>query len=495
MTHREVAALDSRILPTASRDSTSRRLHYEPLTPDDARTLFERALEALATSGVSVAGERAFDLLEGAGATIDRAAGVARLPATLVRGALDRAPATFTLAGRLPGHDVILGSDAALLAAGAAAGTVLDLETGDRRPATARDVIDACRLADALPEVAAVWAPPAGADAGAPARGCPPALEPCLVGTSKHVVLADLADTAVAMAVCEAAALVAGGAAEARERPPFSTLQSRSWGGEGFAASIDAALECATAGLPVGFTLPLVGEAAATDVTAAVTAVTAAILAACTLVQCAAPRAPFIAPALPGVLEALAPGCGRGPAATLVALGVSQTLAVAHLPLATGLPAAAAVEPTWESAVDNLFAGLTASLSRCGLVCGAGLLDGDAVYSPLQLLLDVETWSNTAAIGAGIVVDDETLALETIAAIGIGGNALGQKHTRRHMKDVWRTRLFDRAPYDAWDRDGRRDATDYAGEAARRTLATHESAPVDAETVATLRRIIEKAGL
>ena len=485
----------STILPTAPRDSTSRRLRYEPLTPDDARALFERALAALATSGVRVAGARAFGLLEGAGATVDRAAGVARLPATLVRGALDRAPDRFTLAGRLADDDVVMGSDAALLAAGAAAGTVLDLETGERRTATARDVIDACRLADALPEVAAVWAPPASADAGPPACGCPPALEPCLVGTSKHIVLADLADAAAATAVCEAAALVAGGAAEARERPPFSTLQSRSWGGEGFAASIDAALDCAAAGLPVGFTLPLAGYEVAAEGTAAVTAVTAAVLAACTLVQCAAPGAPFVAPALPGVLEALAPGCGRGPAATLVALGVSQTLAVAHLPLATGLPAAGAVEPTWESAVDNLFAGLTASLSRCGLVCGAGLLDRDTAYSALQLLLDVETWSNTTAIGAGIVVDDETLALETIAAIGIGGNALGQKHTRRHMKDVWRTRLFDRTPCDAWDRDGRRDATDYAREAACQTLATHESAPVGAETVATLRRIIERAGL
>jgi len=328
-----------------------------------------------------------------------------------------------------------------------------------------------------------------------PACGCPPALEPCLVGTSKHVVLADLADAAAATVVCEVAALVAGGAAEARERPPFSTLQSRSWDGEGLAASIDAALTCAVAGLPVGFTLPLVADEVVAEVTAAVTAVTAAVLAACTLVQCAAPGAAFIAPALPGVLEALAPGFGRGPAATLAALGVSQTLAVAHLPLATGLPAAGAVEPTWESAVDNLFAGLTASLSRCGLVCGAGLLDGDTVYSALQLLLDVETLSNTAAIGAGIVVDDETLALETIAAIGIGGNALGQKHTRRHMKDVWRTRLFDRAPYDAWHRDGRRDATDHAREAACQMLAAHQTAPLEAETVATLRRIIEKAGL
>ena len=487
----------SEVRPTAA---PPRRLLYEPMSPDDARALLERALSALETRGVRVASERARDLLEGAGATVDRSAGTARVPAPLANGALDRAPAAFMIAGRQPERDATVSAEAPLLAAAAAAAAVLDVESGERREATARDVIDACRLADALFEVAAVWAPPAQAG-GARARGCPPALEPCLTGTTKHVIFTDVADVAAAEVLVGAAAAVAGSAGEARRRPPFSALERSPWPDDEAVAAIDAALTCAEAGLPVGFLLPLAGEESASDVAAAATAVAAAALAAGALVQLAIPGAPFVAPLLPAVVASAtsagpAPATTAGPAAYLATLAASQILGRVHLPVATGFAAGPATgAPRWEAAVDNVFLGLTGALSRSGLVCGAGLLDGGDAYAPEQLMLDVETFSYAAAVGAGMAVDDETIAAETIAAVGAGGNALGQKHTRRHMKDVWRTRLFDRASYEAWSHAGRPGAADRARERAAEILATHDVPPPEAETVATLRRIIEKAGL
>ena len=111
-------------------------------------------------------------------------------------------------------------------------------------------------------------------------------------------------------------------------------------------------------------------------------------------------------------------------------------------------------------------------------------------------MLDAETWSNVAAVAAGIAVDAETIALETIAAVGIGGNALGQKHTRRHMKRRLAAaplrpqrlrRLAARGPARA-----RRQR---AAELAAALCAGHEVPPLDAEKRATLRRIIATAGL
>jgi trimethylamine---corrinoid protein Co-methyltransferase len=226
-----------------------------------------------------------------------------------------------------------------------------------------------------------------------------------------------------------------------------------------------------------------------------VIAAAAAALAACALVQLASPGAKYVLPALPAVLDGLVPRSGSGPAAVRVGLGLSQVAAVAHLPLAAGFAAAHAAAPSWEAAVDNLFTGLTTAMSRVGLVCGAGLLDDGATYSPVQMLLDCETFTNTAAVGAGIVVDDETIAMDVILSAGECGNALGHKHTRRHMREVWRPRLFDRTPHEAWAREGRRDATDRARDLAAELLASHEVTPLEAETSATLRRIIEKAGL
>jgi len=112
-----------------------------------------------------------------------------------------------------------------------------------------------------------------------------------------------------------------------------------------------------------------------------------------------------------------------------------------------------------------------------------------------QLALDAETWSNVAAVAAGITVDAESIALETIAAVGIGGNALGQRHTRRHMNDVWRPRLFDRSAFEAWQREGRPGAPARAAALADAVCLGHDVPPVDVEKRATLRRIIATAGL
>ena len=51
---------------------------------------------------------------------------------------------------------------------------------------------------------------------------------------------------------------------------------------------------------------------------------------------------------------------------------------------------------------------------------------------------------------AGITVDDETLQLDDIEAVGPGGSFLGRPYTRRHHRDVWRSPLFDTTLYEHW---------------------------------------------
>jgi trimethylamine--corrinoid protein Co-methyltransferase len=89
----------------------------------------------------------------------------------------------------------------------------------------------------------------------------------------------------------------------------------------------------------------------------------------------------------------------------------------------------------------------------------------------------------------GIVVDDETLALDAIRHVGPGGSFLGERHTRQHMRALWQPALFDRRPYQAWEqqRDGARD---WARARAQAILRDHHPEPLDARLSAELRRII-----
>jgi len=89
----------------------------------------------------------------------------------------------------------------------------------------------------------------------------------------------------------------------------------------------------------------------------------------------------------------------------------------------------------------------------------------------------------------GIVVDEETLALDTIAAVGPGGNFLSQKHTLKHMRDLFLPQFMDRRPFNEWEAK-KDDARDWAMSKARKTLATHQPDPLDENTRNEMGKII-----
>ena len=50
----------------------------------------------------------------------------------------------------------------------------------------------------------------------------------------------------------------------------------------------------------------------------------------------------------------------------------------------------------------------------------------------------------------GIVLDDDTLALDVVDRVGPGGHFLDEEHTLNHFRDVWYPQLFERMDYDRW---------------------------------------------
>jgi trimethylamine--corrinoid protein Co-methyltransferase len=89
----------------------------------------------------------------------------------------------------------------------------------------------------------------------------------------------------------------------------------------------------------------------------------------------------------------------------------------------------------------------------------------------------------------GIEINEETLALEAIAAVGPGGNFLAQKHTRKHMRQLFLPQFMDRRPYNEWEskQDG---APDWAQAKARQVIAEHQPEPLDPSLSHELMRII-----
>jgi len=113
-------------------------------------------------------------------------------------------------------------------------------------------------------------------------------------------------------------------------------------------------------------------------------------------------------------------------------------------------------------------------------------------FSYEELLMDSEIWNMLCATLCGIVVDDQTLALEAIRQVGPGGHYLSHRHTLKHMRELWQPTLMDRRPYSVWEerRDGARE---WAREKAQRILREHPGRRLEDGLRSELARIIALA--
>lgn len=425
--------------------------------------------------------------------------------AAAVTAALDRAPAGWTLHGRAA-EPVPFGGGTLLIAGGPAAST-LDRFDADLRMLQAADVAAFCRLADALPQVSVVAppcftppgvvAPGEGSDGGgrpaasacAAATGSPaaatgplrtaggslPAAATALAATGKHLLLS-ARGVVEAQAIVDMALAVAGGRDALRERPPLSMWV---WPGDKTADMVRLAAE---AGVPAF--LPVVPTGGGR--TALIEALSAGLK--------TTAGAQNVAPGAPVALSLLADRDGPLDVAGFAAAAAACQLAHSFgLPLAATTLSCSAATPDWLASAENTTAALTAWLAGADGLAGAGLLRGGSVTSLVQLALDAEIASYVAATVAGVRVDDESLAVDVIEKVGIGGNYLGEKHTRRTMRHVWRPRFFDRVPCEQWIREGRRQSAELAAEFVERTLADHHVPPLAPALVAELERIVRRA--
>lgn len=219
----------------------------------------------------------------------------------------------------------------------------------------------------------------------------------------------------------------------------------------------------------------------------------AEVIAATALIQLAYPGAPVFYAAAQTASD-LRSGAytGGGPEDYLFGAATNVLADFYNIPLSMGSFATGAKQPDWQAGIDNSLSTFMASVVMSDMLLGVGLLHGSRIWSYPQMLMDCEIFSIIHKMMQGIVVDDETLALDAIQAVGPGGNFLSQKHTRKHMREMYLPRYMDRRPYNAWEekQDG---AQDWALAEARRLLAEHQPKELDPQLDKELQRIIVAA--
>jgi trimethylamine--corrinoid protein Co-methyltransferase len=135
---------------------------------------------------------------------------------------------------------------------------------------------------------------------------------------------------------------------------------------------------------------------------------------------------------------------------------------------------------------------LTAALAGANMMYGAGMLDSGMILDPAQLVVDDETAAMVRRFVGGVAVNDETLRLDEIHAVGCAGDFLESEYTLAHMHDCSAPRIFDRRNYEQWEQSGKTDAYMKGAARAREILADHKPEPLDADVDRQLQAIVEK---
>lgn len=123
-----------------------------------------------------------------------------------------------------------------------------------------------------------------------------------------------------------------------------------------------------------------------------------------------------------------------------------------------------------------------------------GHLENAVTFSPQQLVIDNEIFRAMRRILKPIEVNDDTLALETIQKVGIGGNYLSEQHTVDHFREEqFFSSLFETVPWDAAHNDSTRGMEERAKEAARSFWSEKPEQVVDSATAREIDRVVTHA--
>ena len=467
------------------------KIKLEVLTQEDVKKIHEATLQIIETVGVRFPSKRALEIWEANGAEVDHEKKIVRVKPQMIEDALKKAPPAYKLAARDPQQDLQLDGNHVNLGTDGCGVEILDINTGEKRTSCLQDVRDIARVADATEEVAFHWVSLSAQDTPVEARGLHE-LKAVWENSTKHVQTESVYNVEEAKAALEMAALLAGGKDKLRERPVLSLMQCTAppLGHDG--GSLDAALLAAEVGIPTGF-MTMAACATTGPITLAgnLAVGNAEVIAGLALLQIAFPGAPvFYAAAQTASDLRNGSYTGGGPEDFLFGAATNILADFYNVPLSMGAFATGAKEPNWQAGLEGGLSSFMASVVMSDMLLGCGFLHGSRIWSFAEMMMDCEIFSIVHKMMEGIVVNDENLAMDSIAAVGPGGHYLGQKHTRKHMRELFMPQFMDRRPYTEWATK-KDDARDWAIAKARKTLKEHQPDPLDQNISKEMDRIIK----
>lgn len=467
----------------------------EVLSRDEIHEVHQAVLAILKDPGISIKHDEALDLFKRGGAEVDLEKQEVHIPSSLVEYALNHAPRFMTVCGRDPKYD-LKSYNGIHYSSGHGATFIIDIDTGERRPATKKDLETNVRIHDALenthfifPEIYPQDVPEAVLDRH---------ISQALLSNTEKPVIATAFSGKGAKDPLKMGIAIAGSEDALRQRPmftvslgiisPFSFEPNR----------VDALIEMCRFGHPFQiYTIPSTGTTSPVTLAGTLALMVAELLSGLVLTQLVNPGAPVRLMGYAGTSDMRSGDFTfSSPEKTLMAAALAQMLRFYGVPMgvhgSTTRANALDAQAGYETGILNLFSALSGS--DVIIECTSASLENTATSYPEQAIVGNEICSFINRILQGIEVNPDTLAVDAIRDVGLGGEYLTHTHTMEHFRaEQWDPQLGNRMTMEPWEEEGGMDMRAKAREKLKTILATHQPKPLEPEVQKKLQKIVDEA--
>ncbi len=183
------------------------------------------------------------------------------------------------------------------------------------------------------------------------------------------------------------------------------------------------------------------------------------------------------------------------PELSLLSAAMTEMVHYCNLPMYSTAGSTDTKKMDMQSAMEASLSINAAMMSGANFVHDCGYTESGLTGDIFQTVMDDELIAMARIIEKGVVVNEDTLAVDVIHSTGPGGHYLYEDHTMEYFRDHWMPTLMDRNSYESWDEQGRKTMKDRIIEKTRDLIQNHEGPrdKVPAKADEEIEKILKEA--
>ncbi len=466
---------------------------FSTMSENDKRQIHEAGLEILEKTGVRVHSAKARKDLKAAGCIVDDRSPDVKFPKDVVKKLIAKAPSEIVLAGRTKEFDLPCDGTHSYYTTDGCGISVWDAKTGTRRKSVLEDIRKTSIISDWLPYLS-IYEPMVVSYDVPEKMHVVEGMRVAMNNQQKHILTESTTTIEEAKAQVKMAAAVVGGVEELKKRHYISAMLCTMSPLMLDGTATDAAMVWAENHVPIHITgMAQAGISGPVTIAGDLAVNHAETLSVVCIMQAHAPGSPQI---YGSVLSSMDPRTGSymggSPESALLCSGAVQMARYCKLPNSVGGLGSGAKSPGVQASLENAISAMWCAQVGGEIVNGFGVPDGSTCLSYEQLMIDNEIAANVIKIYKGFDVSSETLPVDMIKRVGIGGSYLSQMHTIKHMKEIFIPMLWDSDPFDMWVKKGAKDPMTNAREKVEWVLKNHKPVALDPSVSRSIDSVVKE---